>query len=345
MKGKPKIQLALWVLLFVAAFCSSAYGADGQIKISQPTSFPVVINQPGSYVLTSNIVVSIADVHGISITADNVTLDLNGHALIGPGKTSRTSGHGIYVSNRSNVAVINGTVRNFGGRGVRAWGQNTQVKDIRAYGNGYIGIEAWNSIVTNCSTRGNGDDGIYALSSTVTNCTAYGNDDCGIYGSELTVSNCSANSNNSRGISVVSSTLTNCTAYGNGDDGIWTNISTITNCTVRENGDDGIYGEHSIVTNCTVYTSTDDGIEAKYANVTNCTVYASGGDGIEGKGRCRIEGNNLRSSGGYGLNLSSVRNYAIKNVAGSNTSGNFYASGAATANYMPTTGDNANYGW
>ena len=81
MKGKPKIQLALWVLLFVVAFCSSAYGADGQIKISQSTGSH--ITQPGSYVLTSNIVVTTSATHGISIGADNVTLEGVGREGVG----------------------------------------------------------------------------------------------------------------------------------------------------------------------------------------------------------------------------------------------------------------------
>lgn len=55
MKDKLKIQLALWAMLFVVAVCFSAHAADGQVKIGQTpsTTFPIVIDQPGSYMLTS----------------------------------------------------------------------------------------------------------------------------------------------------------------------------------------------------------------------------------------------------------------------------------------------------
>ena len=83
MKGKSKIQLALWALLFMVAIPISAYGVDGQIKIAQTagTTFPITINEPGSYVLTSNLIVATGN--AININADNVTLDLNGHTIHG----------------------------------------------------------------------------------------------------------------------------------------------------------------------------------------------------------------------------------------------------------------------
>jgi len=120
MKGKSRIQLVLWALLFVVTMSFSAYGADGQIKIGQTvsTTFPVVINQPGSYVLTSNIVVSGSDVNAIEITTDNATLDLNGHAIVGPGSGL---GKGIYANNKNNIAVMNGTVREFGHCSSQLW--------------------------------------------------------------------------------------------------------------------------------------------------------------------------------------------------------------------------------
>ena len=85
---------ALLALVFILAIPLSAYGVDGQIKITQPDSFPIVIDQSGSYVLTRTITVSTIDANGIEINADNVTLNLNGHPLIGPGKEIGSSGNG-----------------------------------------------------------------------------------------------------------------------------------------------------------------------------------------------------------------------------------------------------------
>src|SRR4051794_30032159 len=46
-----------------------------------------ILTQPGSYYLTSNLT-GVSGQHGITINADNVTLDLNGFVLVGPGNSS-----------------------------------------------------------------------------------------------------------------------------------------------------------------------------------------------------------------------------------------------------------------
>ncbi len=297
--------LALLALVFTVSIPLSAYGVDGQIKIAQPASFPIIIDQPGSYVLTCNITTAITNVNCFEIDTDNVTLDLNGHALIGPGKENGSSGSGIYVNNRNNIAIINGVVRDFREYGINLTGTGTnhQLKDIRIYSNGLHGISATYSTITNCTASYNGSHGIYSSDSSITNCTVSHN---GFHGfsvtSSTTISNCTATYNSSHGFYVSNSTVVNCTANNNSGRGIYASSSTITNCTANNNESHGIYASSE----------------------------------------CRIEGNNLRSNEGYGLYLSSSYNYAIKNTASANNSGNFYA---VSNNYMPTSGDNANYGW
>ena len=46
--------------------------------------FPITISQPGSYRLTSNLVTTFVNTNVIEITSSNVTIDLNGFAIIGP---------------------------------------------------------------------------------------------------------------------------------------------------------------------------------------------------------------------------------------------------------------------
>lgn len=84
MKIKSIIHLTILALFLTVIIPLSVYAVDGQIKIAQTpsTTFPIVIDKPGSYVLTSNIVVSPSSLYGIEITANDVTLDLNGHAVI-----------------------------------------------------------------------------------------------------------------------------------------------------------------------------------------------------------------------------------------------------------------------
>lgn len=311
MKIISKLNLALWVLLLMVTIPIAAYAADGQIKIAQTpsTTFPIVIDKPGSYVLTNNIVVP-ANVNGIVINTDNVTIDLNGHAVIGPGKDSGGQYHGITTpSGRYGNAVINGSVKGFSGHGLSLLGENNQVKDVRSHNNGYIGI--------------------YAAMSTITNCTAIRNN-IGISGSGSTITDCIANNNDTYGIHAHGSTVTNCTASSNGSVGILTTNEpgTITNCSANDNGSNGINGVYSTITNCTAKGNKSNGIYAYF--------------------KCRVEGNNLRNNGGYGLFLSSY-GYAIKNAGSGNASGNFYVN-SASDNYMPTSltapdAANANVGW
>lgn len=128
-------------------------------SLSGSASALYVISQPGSYYLTGN-VQGVAGKDGIAIMSGNVSLDLNGFALIGSGG----SGHGITNVPGTpyyNVIVKNGTVRNWGGTGVRAdiWG--AIVSDIASFNNGENGIVVGaQSVAARCTTKSNGGLGI-----------------------------------------------------------------------------------------------------------------------------------------------------------------------------------------
>jgi len=323
MKGKSKIQLALWALLFMIAMCFSAYGVDGQIKIAQTagTTFPITINESGSYVLTSNLTVTTGN--AININADNVTLDLNGHGIYGPGTGT---GYGISAVNCYNITIKNGIVRGFYfgiylGNDDNHKGAGHRIEGIQASNNGSHGISARYSTVTNCTANRNDGDGISARYSTVTNCTANNNGDYGIYAPRSTVTNCTAYNNGDFGIYAYCSTVTNCTANYNGSYGIYAIYSTVTNCTANYNGNYGIYAIYSTVTNCTAYNNGDFGIYASKSTVTNCTANYNGSDGIYAF-HSAVKGCNVRENTGYGINMSSgYHNYIYRNAASGNTAG------------------------
>src|SRR5579864_3177056 len=80
----------------VALTSLPAFAVDGVVLINQANAlagnvtpgdtpgFPVTISQSGSYKLSSNLVIADPNANGIQITADNVTIDLNGFSIIGP---------------------------------------------------------------------------------------------------------------------------------------------------------------------------------------------------------------------------------------------------------------------
>jgi hypothetical protein len=84
----------------------AAYAQTGVRPISKPT----VIREPGSYILTRSL--SLESVgSAIVIAADNVTVNLNGHTLSGPGGKQ---GVGVLVEGASGAHVFGGIVTRFG---------------------------------------------------------------------------------------------------------------------------------------------------------------------------------------------------------------------------------------
>ena len=117
----------------------TALAVDGQIAITQARAmaggvtpgdapgFPVSINLPGSYVLSSGLTVPDANTSAIVINADHVTVDLNGFAILGPTDCSgdldpcanEGSGYGVWTpAVRFNITVRGGTIQGMGAVGI-----------------------------------------------------------------------------------------------------------------------------------------------------------------------------------------------------------------------------------
>ena len=75
------------------------------------TNLPYTISQPGSYYLTTNLT-GTTGVDGITISADDVTVDLNGFALLGPMPGAGAIGL-VVPSAQKNLSIRNGTVRDW----------------------------------------------------------------------------------------------------------------------------------------------------------------------------------------------------------------------------------------
>jgi len=133
---------------------------------------PVTISEPGSYQLTSNLVSTSAVTDVIEITADNVTLDLNGFSIIGPRtctgdnaslscSNSGMTAHGVSAVGRKNIKVKNGIVKGFD-TGVSLTSINSRgnvVENIQSSENEF-GITVINGMVNNCVANRNLDTGI-----------------------------------------------------------------------------------------------------------------------------------------------------------------------------------------
>jgi parallel beta-helix repeat protein len=97
-----------------------------------------IISRSGSYYLTGNRTNTAAGSFGISVNANDVVIDLNGFTLSGAG----VGQFGIYFQSRTNVTVLNGTVRDFTSVGIIApiSGNGHTISGVSVLNNGGIGI-------------------------------------------------------------------------------------------------------------------------------------------------------------------------------------------------------------
>jgi parallel beta-helix repeat protein len=291
------------------------------------------ISQPGSYYFTGNIT-GVAGKHGVEIVASGVTLDLNGFDLVGV--VGSLDGVSTTVANLHSIAVVSGSVRNWGDEGVDlgSFGAaNCRVADLHVSGNlDLSGISVgYGSTVTNCVAYDSAVDGISAeFGCTITNCCAYRNGETGIivHNTGNTVTNCSAFDNNLEGIHAGRGcTITNCSVSWN-ESGINTGEgSMVLNCSAIENTAVGIYARNSsTVADCAVQANTLDGILCtSFCMIRGNTSAGNGlgagnGAGVHATGiDNRIEGNNCTGAD-RGIDVDFTGNIIIKNTCSGNTS-------------------------
>jgi hypothetical protein len=96
------------------------------------------ISRSGSYYLTGNRTNTATGSYGILVNANDVTIDLNGFTLSGAGIAQ----FGVYAANRTNVSVLNGTVRDFVSVGIIAplSGMGHTISKVSVLNNGGVGI-------------------------------------------------------------------------------------------------------------------------------------------------------------------------------------------------------------
>jgi parallel beta-helix repeat protein len=267
-----------------------------------------IISQPGSYYLTTNLA-GVSGKNGIEISANNVTLDLNGFALQGiPGSIN-----GIWIPNTStSITLRNGAVSGWGQNGVsntsslaanmvcerlNVFANNEYgiylngsgvVRDCNSSRNNFIGISCTGNggfLISGCNASANVGDGILVANNcSVKDCVASGNTVVGfVFGNNCSVKDCVAGGNPTAGFSAPN----NCSFIG---------------CTASGNGLYGMYVQN----NCTV---------------KDCVVSANTGEGIDVSGNnCQIIGNTCSSNVTYGIEINGVRNRIDNNNVGNNTS-------------------------
>jgi parallel beta-helix repeat protein len=244
------------------------------------SSLPFTVTNGGSYYLTGNLT-GVANSNGISINADNVTLDLRGFALIGVGGAFNGVAIGDLFNARQNVAVRNGTVRGWpGGDGVSGrFSSNLQLEELRVSQNSGAGISAGaGSLIVKCVASTNVNGFFAGAGSTVKDCTAWNNSSDGLYvNGGSGVIDCTSYQNGGRGIVAGSSgfSLDGCIVIG---------------CTVKGNVGGGIStGDSCRISDCSVLLNSTNGVVVGgAASIQGCTVSRNKGFGIKGNDDCAV---------------------------------------------------------
>lgn len=200
------------------------------------TSLPITITQSGAYYLAANIQLGGSD--GITISADDVTLDLNGRTITGNFTGTAGTLRGIVVTQgagsapRRNITIRNGTVRDFTSVGIDATNVVAgRFENLNLFNNGRSGLIAGEAcVIVQCVARSNRETGIVSgLGNTLENCTAVANGarpntintNGFIISAGGTVRGCSAVSNQGTGFNCASQvTIVHCEAVGNDISGI-----------------------------------------------------------------------------------------------------------------------------
>lgn len=210
-------------LLILTTFSAQAHnkvvvipmGADGKIIGTEIKSLPYSASSPGFYYLASNLSTSTG---GITVAANDVTIDFMGFRVTGPGKGAGGGYEGVTIDGVDNVEIRNGSVNSFPGHGIRGASVNnvaTRILGMRIYDIGVNGISlsGFGHIVDGCTVfRSN----FFGISS----------------GGGAVVINNVVYQNGLHGISVNHSLVKNNTSYGNVGQNI---IQTSPNNTIVDN--------------------------------------------------------------------------------------------------------------
>jgi len=134
--------------------------ASNAVPITGSSGFPVVITQPGSYILQANLTPPLnTDAIDIAQGVNNVTIDLNGFTISGsPTKLNVQAIGGSGNPCCNGVVVRNGTVIGIG-IALSTTATIRNVVALNVFGSEAIGVHG-NSIIENCTVTGSLRDGI-----------------------------------------------------------------------------------------------------------------------------------------------------------------------------------------
>ncbi|OAI42829.1 hypothetical protein AYO41_03460 [Verrucomicrobia bacterium SCGC AG-212-E04] len=279
------------------------------------SSLPFTISSSGSYYLTQNLSVATGD--GITVTADQVTLDLNGFVI--SSTANPASGYGIAMTNPNgptDVTILNGRIKgsvtysggSYSGAGfANGIASFINASSLRVCGVSVSGcsgdgihIPGTNTIVESCTVSTVGGEGIQAA--TICRSSAAQCGQVAIYANQ-TASDCVAQSTGSSS-TLSARTATNCSATNSGP-GIALDVQFASSCYGDSISGEAIFAKSVI--NCGGFSSSNKGISA--VSVMNCYGSSALNRGISADIVIGSTGNS--NGGSFGINAAKLANTSV----------------------------------
>lgn len=209
------------------------------------------LSSPGSYYLTGNLSQN-GTASAITITAANVTLDLNGYSIIGSNTGSSVPGITMSIAAIGGT-VSNGTVKGWSGPGIST-AASCVIESIKSLGNATTGILTGDDCrIKHCSVSANTSYGVFT-------------------GNQCLIENSTVSGSN-RGIQVATrSSVRNCVVSGSVNSG----ITAAEGCTVQDTSVSGVTNGNGI--------ATGTGAIIRGCNVSNCIGTTHWGIVVSGSG-------------------------------------------------------------
>jgi hypothetical protein len=267
---------------------------------------PETLSWPCSVKFAGTLSMSKTFTHGITVNADDVTIDLAGHALIGPGASSWS---GICQSaGYRNLRIMNGAVNYWVGQyGINLMGTAGAVSDVHAATNNYGFCADTDATFTHCVAHGNKERGFYANERCIfSDCVASYNKGEGLMALEgMVITDCLATGNGSAGIATFgTATVTGCTAkrnyigiLGDGD------CITMRGCSASDNTRYGIGNQTGgVISECVAQGNGEWGIiSGRSTLISGCSSYDNGAEGFYFGLFCRVLDCMSWGNGSYGI--------------------------------------------
>lgn len=287
-------------------------GEEARVPLTQDTapgnaSAVYAISQPGSYYLEGNVFPDGLR-SGIQVTAEGVTIDLNGFTIDG----AAGGQHGVSGPFAHGLVVRNGVIRNTTNDGVYLpFSDRVRVESLRvenaATGGISLGADATviDSVAFSCDSIGfSAGDG-----STFLRCRADGNGGGFVVGGIAHLVDCVADSNAGIGMRASDrSTFERCRAVDNAGEG-WLLIEggSLTDCESRGNNVGYVFFGDTDATRCSAIDSTLQGfaITTTTTRLTECAAIGNGADGVRGQTDAQT---------GQGARLSMIRCTVERNL-------------------------------